>query len=1481
MASSIGSAPSPAPLSAASGDAATAAPQDPTTANAWLLVALRKVLDANGDGKLSFQEFSQNRAAGNISTEDQAQLATIDQAAFDAIEKTDRVTDSQVDLQVLAGNKYLLSQTSQYGPPKPSEYLLAAATAGGLVADPNAPTEAEKATISALQDKLAQGGLGSLSTEEQAVVVRAGALMGAVESALGGGATPDPAKTLETLTKHLRYELGYEQTKPNVDPANFDYQSLLAGGTDADVQSMFLYNSVANQYKADHGLPSKTDQSVPAFNFMLESEAPTNVPVTQGGSTESWRPSYKALTPEQAQVVTDWVAANGPITDQNQAEVCEALAQKFPQSGWHFKAKSFPDVWGSQKANIGVLQQAQDKAYREWNPDGTPKISSPEHVAAQLSQQLHLNYGPDGQPELDFQPGRLSPTDREAQAAPATIHDRGEWVWNDPANPPTKTIHHEGAQSAMGPTSDGWDEEVTDDSKVGDLSCGHWNYTPREGAAALPNTSDWVQRFTSQQETLLQAVTVGRDKLSKAANGALGFWTLGLGTLGYTGTHQPEYTPTQQAVIDLLKAHGRSPQNIEEAMRLAHEDWVSDLWVDGSFAIVGVAGAGMGSGAIASAVARGTAGMAARGGVESLWASAARGGGMLLQTAIDPINLLGLNKWAVNGGLVQVLEVTSKALAKLFGPASETFKSLQALFQRASESGSPRELLPLVQTAQQKIKAQGPLSAEQQAVLDQLTLTEAHLSQAAKVEAALARDSESEIPGPKAAADKPQSPHALAQTPTPTQSGHATAPSTTAASKQSEITAAASVGAKNPTKPGWVDTVTWSNLAETKGHVTLNGHLFDVVKTTKGQVLTGKLEQGESRFKVLDATTGRPTGAIFYKDPGVSGWVGGELKGGARGDEGAGPSHAAGQRAGTQSKEAGLELTPITHNGKGGKAGTSAGQASRPEPKPLHELPKPALANIFHQLPPQGKAALVSTNKHLQDTLVPLVHGIKASGADLANAIKAYPNAKRITITGNMTEDQVAALANAKNLKHLDLSLCTGITPALIKKLSEIPKIKELESLKMTITGSDLQSMPEILPMLTDVKLVGPVTSDQLARLSGANKLKALDLSQCPDLTRELMKQLSEIPKIKELESLKMTIHGMDLERLREMFPPNHASQILPMLTDVQLVGPITSNQLGLLSMAAKLKTLDLSQCTDLTPRKIQQLAKISTIKQLESLNIGIPIPCSGLKSMLQSFPMLTDVELVGRVTSNQLALLAEATKLRTLDLSRCQGLTDQMLQKLSKIPTIKQLESLSIGIPIRCSKLESTLQSFPMLTDVKLVGRVTSNQLALLAGATKLKTLDLLRCKGLTDKKLEQLSKIPTIKNLEELKMAIKVRFLHELRRNLQRFPKLTHLQIVGKLNTHPIEELYAMLAAARIIKVLDLSRVQAHPLDYNQLINMLDNLQELRPRLSIIQLPPPQGFFSWIIRRIAIICAGIGLGAGIVKLIVWSEQKKDEKAA
>ena len=76
--------------------------------------------------------------------------------------------------------------------------------------------------------------------------------------------------------------------------------------------------------------------------------------------------------------------------------------------------------------------------------------------------------------------------------------------------------------------------------------------------------------------------------------------------------------------------------------------------------------------------------------------------------------------------------------------------------------------------------------------------------------------------------------------------------------------------------------MTWDT--KTEGKVTINERNFAVVKTVEGQVLTGEFELGKRRFKELDANTGKATGALFYKDPLVSGWFRGGLKGGANSD---------------------------------------------------------------------------------------------------------------------------------------------------------------------------------------------------------------------------------------------------------------------------------------------------------------------------------------------------------------------------------------------------------------------------------------------------------------------------------------------------------------------------------------------------------------------------------------------------------------------
>ena len=147
------------------------------------------------------------------------------------------------------------------------------------------------------------------------------------------------------------------------------------------------------------------------------------------------------------------------------------------------------------------------------------------------------------------------------------------------------------------------------------------------------------------------------------------------------------------------------------------------------------------------------------------------------------------------------------------------------------------------------------------------------------------------------------------------------------------------------------------------------------------------------------------------------------------------------------------------------------------------------------------------------------------------------------------------------------------------------------------------------------------------------------------------------------------------------------------------------------------------------------------------------------------------------------------------------------------------------------------------MLTDIQLVGRVTSDQLALLARATKLKTLDLTRCKGVTRGMRQQLSHMSTIHQLQELKMSLN-RF--ELINTLETFPQLTHVRIVGnlpKFDDLPDELNHWAQAIVQAydlnLKVLDFSNCFASASRVKSLIRELGNYFFLAADAPVI-IPP-----------------------------------------
>ena len=1025
MFSSIGT--SPAPVKGSQESATGFPPASQTTANSWLLLSLRKDLDANGDGKLSFQELDQNRAADNISAEDKAQLAQIDQAAFDAIDQGDGGVDAAIDFGVLAGNKFLWDQIIQHGNPLPSDFLLASLTASGQIADPNALSPEEQKTLTDLQQKLCTSGFESLSPEEKAVVQRAATQLLKVDDSLGvpAGAVPTPEQLgagVTALTNRLGYETGHTPVASGVEAKNFDYQSLLGGGTGSDQLSLFAYNSVANQVKAGSGSLGQTDQIGTIYVPCLQQEDRE----TGGDDTYQLIPGEtKALSAEQQAFVTEWTQAHGPLTADNVGQLTTDLAVKFPlEAGWSFQTQQIADPWVGQRENLGTLQSQEQQAYREWNPDGTPKVASPTHRAQALAQEMQAFVGavttlndskawaimdylegkefdwkndlvgdnglqqlagltPDS-PQWDQlaadrgdravprekrqkyiddakiaispeQAGNLSALkalgdnadrynrqdwqswlDAQADVAPyaqssqtpsaakqgfsvavSTLNKPSAWALMDLLEGSGFDMHNDlvgdnglGKLAQLTPDSPEWGQ-LPEDKAVPDkatrqamidaakligspeqtanrealraLGANPESYNRQDWQswldaqpAALYDLNHWLGRLSQGEAEILKPIHVDRDHLSKGADIGMSIGTLGFGNALYTGTHKPYYSAEQQYVVDQLKAQGRDTTALEKAMEEAHDEWKNALGDSIGWAVFGVLAAatfvGVAGGAVASAAATGARL------VGNVLGQAGRAVGGAIGGAVGVIDQ------AVVGGMGNLLTTLGAKVPAALKANWESF------VKRADEGAGPQELTPLLDKSindLDSLAAAGQLPPEGGGLLPRLKEFRTRLIRAMKFEIPPPKaapqppegPAKTATPPPQPAAAKPQS-AAPAATSNTEQPGHATAHQKTVASQHSEITAAEPDGAKNPAKPGWVEDVKWSDLAETKGQVTINGESFNVVKTKEGQVLTGKLEQGRSRFKEFDASTGQPTGALFYKADDGSGWVSGGLKGG-------------------------------------------------------------------------------------------------------------------------------------------------------------------------------------------------------------------------------------------------------------------------------------------------------------------------------------------------------------------------------------------------------------------------------------------------------------------------------------------------------------------------------------------------------------------------------------------------------------------------
>jgi hypothetical protein len=106
-----------------------------------------------------------------------------------------------------------------------------------------------------------------------------------------------------------------------------------------------------------------------------------------------------------------------------------------------------------------------------------------------------------------------------------------------------------------------------------------------------------------------------------------------------------------------------------------------------------------------------------------------------------------------------------------------------------------------------------------------------------------------------------------------------------------------------------------------------------------------------------------------------------------------------------------------------------------------NDLDAVALDQIFGHLDATSSQALGAVNQHSQEVFSRSVSAIEVSGDNLAAALKRFPNIEIITLTGEVSNEQLAALKDAPGLKRLDLSGCQGFTDEGLQALQNLTKL--------------------------------------------------------------------------------------------------------------------------------------------------------------------------------------------------------------------------------------------------------------------------------------------------------------------------------------------------------------------------------------------------------------------------------------------------------
>lgn len=325
-------------------------------------------------------------------------------------------------------------------------------------------------------------------------------------------------------------------------------------------------------------------------------------------------------------------------------------------------------------------------------------------------------------------------------------------------------------------------------------------------------------------------------------------------------------------------------------------------------------------------------------------------------------------------------------------------------------------------------------------------------------------------------------------------------------------------------------------------------------------------------------------------------------------------------------------------------------------------------------------------------------------------------------------DSTVSAVLGLTKLRALDLSRCSGITPAVV------PDLRSSSLAELTLDETRWLTLAHAETLFTSGKRVRSARQGDAAFEAG---MQALAVKYAPRLAArsEQVHSLADIEALPDdLAEVEVRGLGDDAARLLARRPA------LRRVAFIRSEGRMPLSDAGLAALAKlpHLQTLDLVGVEDVGADGVRHLL---ACRELESLR------CSGMKlddaalELLPRFPALRRLDLTGVRTfgARGLAAVATCAGLRDLVLMGCSQLEPEWLAGLGALTALTRLDLTRTGGVTDVAL--AGLRPLAELRELRLAeGKVTATGASAFAGMPRLTTLDLSDNAGLTSAALQHL---------------------------------------------------------------------------------------------------------------------------------------------